>query len=440
MTQRVRQSLKAVRNSLWFVPGLMTLGAIALASMMVHLDQRLDAASRPNSIWLFGGGPESARGVLSAIAGTTITVAATVFSIMVVALQLASSQFTPRLLGSLMRDRGNQYTLGVFIGTFTYSLLVLRTVRSLSEAGAAFIPSASVSLAIVLAIASIAFLIFFIHHSARSMQASNVIARAAEDALHLTDRIYPEQAESNATHRSQPQFDSPVVIQSDRAGYLETVDISRLISIAGSTGLLLRIDLKIGDYLLPGAVLITASVSSPLAVAQLALLDGAIGANAAIRAAFTISKERNEHDDLAYSVQRLADIAVKALSPGINDPTTAILCIDRLSEIVAYAGSRTPLPCIYDDAEGETRLLWQHDPFDQIVGIAFRGVSRYGADNARVLVYVARMMSMLASLLPEQRLAPLREEARALAENGKAGLTLEQERAALAAWTTWATI
>ena len=177
MTQRVRQSLKAVRNSLWFVPGLMTLGAIALASMMVQFDQRLDAESRPNSIWLFGGGPESARGVLSAIAGTTITVAATVFSIMVVALQLASSQFTPRLLGSLMRDRGNQYTLGVFIGTFTYSLLVLRTVRSPSEAGAAFIPSASVSLAIVLAIASIAFLIFFIHHSARSMQASNVIVR-----------------------------------------------------------------------------------------------------------------------------------------------------------------------------------------------------------------------------------------------------------------------
>ena len=118
-------------------------------------------------------------------------------------------------------------------------------------------------------------------------------------------------------------------------------------------GLLLRIDLKIGDYLLPGAVLDTASVSSPSAEDQLALLDGAIGANAAIRAAFTISKERNEHDDLAYSVQRLADIAVKALSPGIDDPTTAILCIDRLSEIVAYAGLRTPLPCIYDDAEGE---------------------------------------------------------------------------------------
>src|SRR3954447_7628947 len=160
----------------------MTIGAMVTALVMVRIDESLGATGRATSPWLFGGGAEGARGVLSAIAGTMITVAATVFSIMVVALQLASSQFTPRVIGSLIRDRGNQLALGAFIGTFTYSLLVLRSVRSATVDGQPFVPSASVTLAIVFALVSIALLLYFIHHSARSMQAARIIDSAATDA------------------------------------------------------------------------------------------------------------------------------------------------------------------------------------------------------------------------------------------------------------------
>jgi uncharacterized membrane protein len=164
-----------LKGSLWFIPTLLVLGAFALAFVTVVVDRRFEG-SRAQATWfLFGVGAEGARGVLSAIAGSIITVTGVVFSITIVALQLASTQYSPRVLRTFLEDRANQVVLGVFIATFTYSLLILRTVRGESDDLDAFVPSISVSTALLLGIVSVGLLIFFINHIAQSIRASVII-------------------------------------------------------------------------------------------------------------------------------------------------------------------------------------------------------------------------------------------------------------------------
>jgi uncharacterized membrane protein len=182
---RIRALWSGIIDSLWFLPAVMTAAGGALALVLVRLDASVVGPLESSDLgWLFTGGAAGARGVLAAISGSLITVTGVVFSVTIVALQLASSQFTPRVLRQFMSDRANQLVLGVFIGTFTYSLLVQRTVRAvLEEGGTAFVPSVSVTVAVILALVSIGFLIFFIDHAARSIQADVILQRVTHDTL-----------------------------------------------------------------------------------------------------------------------------------------------------------------------------------------------------------------------------------------------------------------
>ena len=174
---QLRTLLIQLRSSLWFLPTLIVLGSGALAIAFIEIDSRVSLKLLTNFPRLFGAGAEGSRGMLTSIAGSMITVAGVTFSITIVALSQASSQYSSRVLRNFMRDRGNQAVLGVFLGIFTYCLLVLRAIRGGDEGG--FVPSLSVFGALILALVAIGFLIFFIHHAASSLQASNVIAAAA---------------------------------------------------------------------------------------------------------------------------------------------------------------------------------------------------------------------------------------------------------------------
>ena len=193
MSIRPRMWWQRVRDSLWFVPGLMTIGAAILAIALVRLDaEYLGSKLAADAWWLFGGSPDGARGLLTTVAGSVITVAGVVFSITIVALQLASTQYTPRVLQNFMSDRGNQVVLGVFIGTFAYTLLVLRTVRSADDAGdGAFVPYAAVTVAILLVLASMAFLIYYLDHVTRWIEASSIIDRVTGDTVRQIRERYP---------------------------------------------------------------------------------------------------------------------------------------------------------------------------------------------------------------------------------------------------------
>ncbi|MEX0998785.1 MAG: DUF2254 domain-containing protein [Thermodesulfobacteriota bacterium] len=181
-----------VGSSFWFLPALMVASSIAFSFIMIYVDANIVKVSGIESLgWIYENKPEGARALLSTVAGSMITVAGVVFSITIVALTLASTQYGPRLLGNFMRDKGNQVVLGTFIATFTYCLLILRTIRGGEDSS--FIPHLSVTIGVLFAIFSISVLIYFIHHAATSIQASNVISGVSKNLKHTIDLTFPER-------------------------------------------------------------------------------------------------------------------------------------------------------------------------------------------------------------------------------------------------------
>ncbi len=187
---RLAQLWESLRTSYWFVPTVMTAGAVGLSFASVHLDQVVKAEWVRAVGWIWAGSPEGARQVLSTIAGSMITVAGVAFSITIVALTLASTQFGPRLLRNFVRDLGNQVVLGTFVSTFVYCLLVLRTVRGGDVAE--FVPYLSVTLGVAFALASLGVLIYFIHHVSGAIQAEHLIASVADELEDAIERMFPE--------------------------------------------------------------------------------------------------------------------------------------------------------------------------------------------------------------------------------------------------------
>lgn len=326
MRGRAGVIVRRLREGLWLLPTALTVGAVVLAAATVELDRRLLADRRADFYLAFGGGAEGARGVLTAIGSTVITVTGVIFSVTIVALQLASSQFTPRVLRGFVGDRANQLVLGVFIATFTYTLLVLRTIRSEAEDQQLFVPSISVAMAIGLALVSIGLLIFFIHHVSRSIQASTIIDRATRDTRRIVDRVLPDPAQRDPAQRdpahradspaSPPApTEPPATVAAARGGYIQAVDEDALFELARRAQATIRMERQVGDHVLRGAPLI--SVWSAQRVPD--------DATEVVQQAFTVGPERTLADDLELGVRQLSDIALRALSPSLNDPTTAMI-------------------------------------------------------------------------------------------------------------------
>lgn len=404
-----------LQDSLWFIPAVMTAAAVVLALVMVRVDQTLLLGERLGSdaTWLFGGGAEGARGVLSAIAGTMITVTGLIFSITVVALQLASSQFSPRVLRNFTGDRGNQVVLGVFIATFTYSLLILRSVRSAEQDFSVFVPSASITMAIVLTVISIGFLIYFIHHSARSMQAAIIINNASTDTMALIDELFPKDVGRPAPDQTMtvPSV-PPFAVRADEGGYLQGLDAESVFDTAEVGRVTVRVDVGIGEFLLPGMTLASVWPATPLEAGSIDMDK----IREKVRKAFTLGAERTLAHDVDYGFRQLADIAVKALSPGINDPTTASMCVDRLGAALATIGQREHPREVRTGEDGSVRLLVAGPSFDSLVRTAFEQIRHYGAGDVVVAQHVVITLGRVADIVSNDRRAPLAREARLMTE------------------------
>ena len=229
----------SLHSSYWFVPTIMTAIAIALAFTMLSLDRAGYYTLIEKWGWIYTGDANGARSLLSAIGGSMITVAGTTFSITIVALQLAASNFGPRLLRNFMQDTGNQIVLGTFIGTFIYCLLVLRTVHGDGDGYNEFVPQLSVTGGIVLAIASIGLLIYFIHHASTIIQASHIISEVSADLDRAIDRLFPKKIGLGLSESKQPLRDIPAnfdedacPIRSAGSGYVQAIDDEKLMKIA----------------------------------------------------------------------------------------------------------------------------------------------------------------------------------------------------------------
>ena len=395
-----------VRDSLWFVPGLAVVTGIVLAMLAVQVPTP-ETESMFARIWLFGGGAEGARGVLSAIAGGLITVTGTIFSVTIVALQLASSQFTPRVLGSFMADRVNQTVLGVFIGTFTYTLLVLRTIRSQAEDRIEVVPHVGVTIALLLLLVSVGALVVFIDHAARSIQASVILHRESRRTLARVDELFPRRVGEPAEDE-RPTFDEPVVsdavpavVTSDVSGYLQSLDDNALWSVARPDGqpLTIRMEMHVGAFSFPGKALASVWPAHRCD-------DDVVQA---VRRAFVLGPERTPDQDVEFGLVELSDIAVRALSPGINDPTTALHCVDRLTEVLAALGSREPPTRVRTSKDGGVRLVVRDTPFERTIGLAFDQIRHHGASNPAVLAKLLEAALDLGSVVPAHRRPALQD-------------------------------
>lgn len=431
MRARIETWWFAITQSLWFVPTLMTGGAVVLAIITPWIDQAVLGDSRSDIGWLFGGGTEGARGVLQAISGTMITVTALVFSLTVVALQLASSQLSPRILHTFMTDRATQVVMGSFIGTFTYALLVLRVVRAPLEETGGFVPSLSVTVAIGLAVGCVGLLIFFVNHVTNAMRASVVINRAASAARSLIDQIYPDDVDE-ATDRELPVTlpgQPAAVVRAEGSGYLQRVDIDALGRLAERDELTIRPDPAVGSFVLPGSTL--ATVWPAEAVDE--------DVDRAIRGAFGLGVERTLQADVAFGLQQLSDIAVKALSPGINDPTTARICIDRLSELLVLLGRRAPADTVLRGEDGQVLVVLSPPGFADLVNEAFGEIRHYGSNDPVVATYMVAMLGRIAELVPAERRQPLVEQAELLLRSMRSNPMEAPERAEVERAADWIT-
>lgn len=407
------QIVRDVRDSYWFLPGLIAASGIIVGLALVLIDARIGDQWLGRYKWFYGSRPEGARAMLSTIAGSTITVAGVVFSITLAAVTYASGQFGPRLLGNFTRDRGNQATLGVFIGTYLYCLVVLRTIRSAKEASAdtggavreAFVPHLAMFGGLALAVLSTAVLIYFVHHVTLGIHINTVIARVGQKLIDDIQTCGGKEPDTAAPTTPSELREANIVSEWD--GYIEAIDFEALVTIASRNDIILRILRRPGDFV---------AVERPvLAFAP----DGAADDNVKQEclAAFAFGRKRSAEQDLRFAIDELVEIAARALSPGVNDPFTAIACIDWLGAAMGeFERSRAPSEWLLDE-EGAARVHLSPLQFEDYLQSAFGQLRSYVAADPNALCSALATLDVVARTAHADRNRVLIEAERALLQS-----------------------
>ena len=408
---------EALRLSLWFVPAVFAVAAFVLALVLMAVDQSL--GREPESVpFMFGGTADGARSVLSTIAQSMLTFTGLVFTITMLVLQLASSQLSPRVMRTFLRDRGNQVVLGMFTATFVFTLLVLREVRNPSAGDPGFVPAVSTWTAFVLLLASVGAFIWYIDHMAHAIRASTVITSIWSETVGAIERLYPERIGEDAPPPDGlPDPGAPaVILKADRAGVLVTVDEDALLRATAEPGRLLELVPAVGDFVPAGAPL--ARLWGPWDREGGDHVRGAVGLNA----------ERTLDQDAAFGFRQLVDIAVRALSPGTNDPTTAVQALDRIHDLLRrLAERRFPSPVRVVD--GRPRLVLRRPAWDDYLRLALDEIRLAGESQIQVLRRLRAVLDDLAEVAPPARQPALAAQAAALDASVDRGMADPADRA-----------
>jgi uncharacterized membrane protein len=401
MRTKVESSLERLRSSFWFIPAVMTALAVTLGIILPLVD---DVRGWETGLF-YGGGAEGARELLSALAGSMITVAGVVFSVTIVVLSLTTQEVGPRLLRTFIRDRANQFVLGTFLATFVYCLAVLRQIRGGEDE---FVPALSVSFAVLLAVASIGVLIFFIHHVATSIQVSNVVARVANDIHAAIPKRFPsrigappqerEHGRADPAEDVPPGFDRAASrIPAKKSGYVLNVDGQDLVEVASMRDLVVKLVVRPGTFVVAGDDLARAWPADRCRDDE--VVDR-------LCRAFIVGSDRTSEQDIAFLFDQLVEISLRALSPSLNDPFTVIVCLERFRGIFASLEEHDrPSPYRYD-GEGRLRVVAETLTFEDLLEHVMGPIRQHGASNSLVM---AAALDTLASLAGHARTGAQRD-------------------------------
>jgi len=407
-----------LKSSLWFVPGAMVALAIALAVGLTLIDLKFGVGWTSHYNILFGVGAAGARGMLSAIAGSMMTVASLTFSLTISTLAAASAQYSSRLIRNFMRDRVNQFVLGYFVGLFAYCLVVLRTIRGGDEGQ--FVPPLAVLGGLILALLSIAVLIYFIHHIAESIQVGTILQRVTEETIHAIEELFP----TNLAEPAEPDDVSPdevrerhgVTIHTVLAGafgYVQTLDAEPLLALSTEKNGVVRVLADVGAFVTPGGAICAVSMQEE---PDDELLNR-------LRAAFHIGAARTIEQDAAFGIRQIVDIALRALSPGVNDTTTGVMCVEHIGVLLETIAGR-PIPNRRRAQDGVVRIITPDRSFAAFASLSLDQIRRSASGNAAVHDALLRAVAIAArrAAAPDRRLI-LTRHAALVAQSARESIT-----------------
>ncbi|MGI8876719.1 MAG: DUF2254 domain-containing protein [Egibacteraceae bacterium] len=385
---------ESLRGSLWFLPTVSVVVALVAGVGLARVT--VDPEGVFGSV-VFGGGAGGARGVLQVIAGSIITVTSVTFSLTVVALTTVASQYSPRVLRTFLRDRANQTVLSTFLATFAFSLIVLRTIRA-GEGDEVFVPRLALTVALLLSLASIAGLVYFIHHITQSIRVQSILSRVQRETMEAVRRLYGDDPEPSPVDVAPwPVPAHALTLPAATGGYLQSLAASDLLEFADAHDLLIAYRRGPGERVTAGTVL--AWAWHPTGTPADDIAERLAGA---VRAAVQIGKERTMQADIAFGLRQLVDIAIKALSPSVNDPTTAGAAMGEVATVVCALAGRPLGPKVHNGAESRPRVLMPRPSFSELLGLACAQPALYGASDVTFLRDLFRLLTDLAEVAPTQ--------------------------------------
>lgn len=418
-----------LRESLWFVPGLMIFASIALAVALIEVDTQVKDQWLNRYPRLFGLGADGARGMLTAIASSMLTVAALAFSLTLNSVAQASAQFTPRIFRNFMRDRANQLVLGYFVSVFAFCLIVLRTIRGGDELK--FVPALAVMIGLLLAVGGIFVLIFFIHHIADSLQITTILGKITDETRKSVERMFPQElgdaatgGEKEAAWRADQVKDWKKIFAAE-AGYLQDVDTDGLLEYAAENNIIIKMRRGVGQFAGRGALLAEIARDTETRNREIPNSKESIKE---INVFFSVVRHRTIEQDAGFGIRQIVDIALKALSPGVNDTTTAISCIDNLGEILGEIARRR-MPAQVRSKDNVARVLVIAPDFQDYVETAFDQIRISGKANFAIFERLLTTIMFVAECTPRKtRRAVLGGQAELVGEHAARTLETEYEK------------
>lgn len=400
--------------SFWFLPMVLVAVAAVAALGLVGLEEYLDPRVVSQWPFLLTPGPDTARNLLSTIATAMAAIAATTFSLTIVALTLAAQQYTPKMLHNYMSNRGNQITLGVLVGTFVYAMLVLTYVRGEPEP----VPALALTGAVVLAVSGVGVFIYFIHHVANSLQGTDITAGVERRTLKAIEHALVGQP-GDARGEDEGIPEGVPVPAEGSSGYVQVIKIDELVKVLNKHDLVLTVQRNAGVFVPNGAVL--AWLSPPDRASQEMVSK--------VRSHFKIGETRTQQQDVEYGIYQLVDIAVRSLSPAFNAVSTASTCLDHIGSILRRLASMELPPRRRYERNGKTRVIVDSPTFGDLLKLEFDQIRTFGESHQVILLQLLEVIEELEEVTDEpERRRLLVEHANHVAASAQRGIKAEVGR------------